>query len=115
MTLDSCTSVFPTLSVEENLLVAEQFTQQQHRRLQREHHLAVEVLVQAVVVAGAVAQEQRGGAGLPGGMAKAKVLSAFLSERFAGQSGGSWRSAADRARATNTGSSDASSRSCVRR
>ena len=32
---------------------------QQHRRLQRKHHLAVEIAVQAVVVAGAVAQQQR--------------------------------------------------------
>ena len=37
--------------------------------------LAVEVLVQAVVVAGAVLQQQRRGLGLPGGVAASKEFS----------------------------------------
>ncbi len=42
---------------------------EQDRHLQREDVLAIEVLVQAVVVAGAVLQQQRGGAALTGGVA----------------------------------------------
>ena len=42
---------------------------QQDGELQREDMLAVEVLVEAVVVAGAVAEEERGRAGLAGGVA----------------------------------------------
>ena len=44
-------------------------SRQQDRDLEREHVLAVEVLVQAVVVALAVAQEQRRRPELPGGVA----------------------------------------------
>ena len=42
---------------------------QQDRDLQREHMLAIEVLMQAIVVAFAVLQQQRRRAGLPGGVA----------------------------------------------
>src|SRR5471030_2761224 len=39
---------------------------QQHRRLQWKDHVAVEIAVQAVVVSGAILQQQRRRSGLPG-------------------------------------------------
>jgi hypothetical protein len=45
------------------------WSRQQHRRLQRKHLLAIEVLVQAVVVAGAVLQQQGRWPPLAGGVA----------------------------------------------
>src|SRR5579875_3225592 len=43
---------------------------EQHGGLQREHHLAVQVLMQAIVASGFITQQQRRGASLPVPMAE---------------------------------------------
>ena len=47
---------------------------QEHRELQREHMLTVNVLMQAVVVTGLILEQERGGPPLPGLMAPLKEL-----------------------------------------
>ncbi len=58
-------------------LAAREFTarrRKQNRHLERKHLVAVEILVQAVVVARAIAQEQRRGPRLPGGMTAGEIV-----------------------------------------
>ena len=49
------------------------WSREQEGHLQREHEFAVDVLMQAIVVARSVLQQQRGGLGLPGGAAALDV------------------------------------------